>query len=131
MPIWAVIVLGIGCTQSPAELIVGTWQFDHLSIKEGAAYSAADSVNLAQKNDIIKESGLKFIFSADKSCTVSGKGNEEMGTYALTEDKNLQIDLAKDEPQKATIESITMGEIVLAFDNPSLSKELVHLKKVD
>ncbi len=131
---WAVLamlVLTVGCTQKPEELIIGKWQFDRLSVKEGTTYTAEDSSNMNQKSEIIKGNGLVFSFQQDLTCSIGSTENQQSGTYTLKDGKLLTILLAEDVPQDADIINISKEELTLLFDDPQLKTELVHFKKVE
>jgi hypothetical protein len=128
----SVLAFVTGCEQNTEELIVGKWQFDHITYKEGTAYTPADSLQLLEKTLAIKQRGLAFQFNADKTCTISSQSDSRSGTYSLQdENQTLMIEVDGDASQTSKLVSINKNELVLNFEDSNMDDELVHLKKVE
>lgn len=128
----AVLAFVTGCEQNPEKLIVGKWQFDRLTYKEGTAYTADDSLQLLEKSMFIKQRGLVFQFGADKTCVIGSQEDSRSGTYSLqNNNRTLMIEVDDDASQKSNLVSINKKELVLNFQDSSMDDEWVHLKKVE
>ncbi len=119
----------LACMPQSDISIVGTWKFDHSSVKKGVTLNAEEKGYFESNDADLKASKLALKFEANNKFSDTEYGYTDSGTYKVTSDKKKLVLSISGETVAADILELTAHDLALLYNYDGVDFIVYHFKR--